>query len=93
MNMIDISGLEMLYRLNANLDRMGITLHLSEVKAPVMRQLEATTFLSLHGSVFFTTDQAMRDLGERVLNLQLRPRQHSMLVSRSLRGSAAHVSG
>ena len=65
-NMVDISGLEMLYRLNANLDRMGVTLHMSEVKSPVMRQLEADDFvLSLHGSVFFTTDQAMRDLGQR----------------------------
>jgi len=65
-NMIDISGLEMLYRLNQNLDRMGVTLHLSEVKGPVMRQLEATDFIiSLTGSVFFTTDQAMRDLSQR----------------------------
>ncbi len=66
-NMIDVSGLEMLYRLNENLDRMGITLHLSEVKGPVMSQLEATDFvLKLTGSVFFTTDQAMRDLSQRL---------------------------
>jgi SulP family sulfate permease len=65
-NMIDVSGLEMLYRLNQNLDRMGVTLHFSEVKAPVMRQLEATNFvMELTGSVFFTTDQAMRDLSQR----------------------------
>ncbi len=65
-NMIDISGLEMLYRINANLTSMGITLHLSEVKAPVMDQLEATNFLEdLHGDIFFSTDQAMRDLGAR----------------------------
>ena len=65
-NMIDISGLEMLYRLNANLDRMGVTLHFSEVKNPVMRQLEATNFvMELTGSVFFTTDQAMKDLSQR----------------------------
>jgi SulP family sulfate permease len=65
-NMIDVSGLEMLYRINQNLKLMGITLHLSEVKGPVMAQLEATDFImTLHGSVFFTTDQAMCDLGER----------------------------
>ncbi len=65
-NMIDVSGLEMLYRMNQNLERMGITLHLSEVKGPVMAQLEATDFImTLHGTVFFTTDQAMRDLSER----------------------------
>jgi len=66
-NLIDVSGLEMLYRINQNLDRMGITLHLSEVKAPVMAQLEAADFITtLHGDVFFTTDQAMRNLGASV---------------------------
>ena len=65
-NMIDVSGLEMLYRLNQNLESMGIKLHLSEVKGPVMEQLEVTDFIMrLTGSVFFTTDQAMRDLAER----------------------------
>lgn len=65
-NMIDISGLEMLYRINHTLDEMGIKLHLAEVKGPVMDQLEATDFvMAMTGSVFFTTDQAMRDLAER----------------------------
>jgi sulfate permease, SulP family len=65
-NMIDVSGLEMFYRINANFEAMGIKLHLSEVKGPVMEQLEATDFImQLTGSVFFTTDQAMRDLAER----------------------------
>ena len=65
-NMVDISGLEMLERINANLLAMGITLHFSEVKAPVMEQLEATDFLDdLQGDIYFTTDQAMRDLAER----------------------------
>ncbi|MFU8816228.1 MAG: SulP family inorganic anion transporter [Pseudomonadales bacterium] len=65
-NMIDISGLEMFYRFNQNISAMGIKLHLSEVKGPVMEQFEATDFvMQLTGSVFFTTDQAMRDLAER----------------------------
>ena len=65
-NMIDVSGLEMLYRVNQSFERMGITLHLSDVKAPVMSQLDATDFIAtLTGSVFFTTDQAMRDLSKR----------------------------
>jgi SulP family sulfate permease len=65
-NMVDVSGLEMLYRVNENLGVMGIKLHLSEVKGPVMERLEATDFImGLTGSVFFTTDQAMRDLAER----------------------------
>jgi SulP family sulfate permease len=65
-NMIDVSGLEMLYRINQSLQEMGIMLHLSEVKGPVMDQLEATDFVAaMSGSVFFTTDQAMRDLAQR----------------------------
>jgi len=66
-NMIDVSGLEMLYRFNRTLDEMGIKLHLAEVKGPVMDQLEATDFIvAMTGSVFFTTDQAMRDLAARL---------------------------
>ena len=66
-NMIDLSGLEMLYRLNQNLERMGVTLHFSEVKNPVMKQLETMDFtVVLTGSVFFTTDQAMKDLSQRI---------------------------
>jgi sulfate permease, SulP family len=65
-NMIDVSGLELFYRLSQNLAAMGIKLHLSEVKGPVMEQFEATDFLKqLSGSVFFTNDQAMRDLAQR----------------------------
>ena len=65
-NLIDVTGVEMLDRLNTNLERMGITLHLSEIKNPVMEQLEGTDLIpKLTGSVFFTTDQAMRDLAER----------------------------
>lgn len=65
-NFIDTSGLDMLLQLNRNLERNGIRLHLSDVKAPVMDQLRATELLDgLTGSVFFTTDQAMRDLAER----------------------------
>jgi SulP family sulfate permease len=66
-NFIDSSGLEMLRRMNDNLSRMGIRLHMSHVKGPVMDQLKTTDFAkSLTGEIFFTTDQAMRDLGERV---------------------------
>ena len=65
-NMVDISGLEMLERINQTFDRMGIMLHVAELKGPVMAQLKAASFIgNLTGSVFFTTDEAMRDLGER----------------------------
>ncbi|MCZ6641253.1 MAG: sulfate permease [Gammaproteobacteria bacterium] len=66
-NMIDITGLEMLLRINGNLDDLGITLHLSEVKEEVMQQLQATDLIvSITGSIFFTTDEAMKALSERV---------------------------
>jgi SulP family sulfate permease len=65
-NIVDISGIEMLLRFNDNLQQLGVKLHLSDVKAPVMAQFESSEFpVKLSGSVFFTTDQAMRDLAER----------------------------
>jgi len=65
-NRIDISGLEMLSRINQTFEGMGIKLHLSEVKGPVMDQLQITDLISeLTGSIFFSTDQAVRDLAQR----------------------------
>ncbi|MFK7914112.1 MAG: SulP family inorganic anion transporter [Pseudomonadales bacterium] len=65
-NTIDISGLEMLYRINSHLEGRGIKLHLSDVKGPPLAKLHQTKFTqSLSGSIYFTTDQAMLDLSER----------------------------
>jgi sulfate permease, SulP family len=65
-NFVDTSGLDMLERLNYQLERDGIRLHLAEVKGPVMDQLKLTELLDdLSGKLFFTTDQAMRELAER----------------------------
>lgn len=62
-NMVDVSGLEMLFRLNQSLQQMGIQLHLTEVKHAVMKQLQTTELPeTLSGRIFFTTDQAMREL-------------------------------
>jgi SulP family sulfate permease len=62
-NFIDSSGLEMLDRVTRNLAALGIDVHLAEVKGPVMDQLEKTDFIRrLSGKIYFTTDQAMRDL-------------------------------
>ena len=62
-NFIDTSGLEMLEELSENLNEAGITLHLAEVKGPVMDKLKETSFYTnMHGRVFFTTDIAMREL-------------------------------
>ena len=65
-NLIDVSGLEMLRRVNENLSRMDIKLHIAEVKSKVMDALKTTELpTSISGNVFFSTDQAMRDLADR----------------------------
>lgn len=63
-NFIDASALETLENLSVHLASEGITLHLSEVKGPVMDQLKNTDFLEhiRPGKVFFTTDEAVREL-------------------------------
>jgi SulP family sulfate permease len=62
-NFIDTSGLAMLQRVNDNLSRLGIRFHLSDVKGTVMDRLQRTRFAEqLTGSIFFSTDVAMRDL-------------------------------
>lgn len=65
-NLVDVSGLEMLRRVNENLRRMDIKLHIAEVKSKVMDALKTTELpTALSGSIFFSTDQAMRDLEDR----------------------------
>lgn len=64
-NFIDTSGLEMLEELSVNLQEIGVTLHLAEVKSPVMDQLRDTEFCqNMKGQIFFTTDIAMRELAD-----------------------------
>ena len=63
-NVIDLSALESLEELNRRMDDMGIKLHLSEVKGPVMDRLQKTHFLDdLTGQVFLSQYGAMRALG------------------------------
>ena len=58
-NEIDYSALETLEALNARLQDMGVRLHLSEVKGPVMDKLKNTHFLSaLSGEVFLSQHDA-----------------------------------
>jgi sulfate permease, SulP family len=60
-NEIDLSALESLEAINHRLREMGITLHLSEVKGPVMDRLGKTHFLQdLTGQVFLSQYDAMR---------------------------------
>ncbi|MDO5612154.1 MAG: sulfate permease [Paracoccus sp. (in: a-proteobacteria)] len=62
-NAIDLSALESLEALNARLVEMGVTLHLSEVKGPVMDKLRRSQFLGeLSGRVFLCQFDAMRAL-------------------------------
>lgn len=62
-NFIDTSGLEMLELLSDNLEENGVTLHLAEVKGPVMDRLINTDFYKrMKGKVYFTTDIAMKEL-------------------------------
>jgi len=62
-NEIDLSALESLQDLNARLRDMGVTMHLSEVKGPVMDRLQRTGFLEeLSGKVFLTQNAAFEAL-------------------------------
>jgi len=65
-NTIDISGLEMLYRVNESLKRHNVLFHFCDVKSAVMRQLDATDFRDrMSGRLFFNADQAMRALAQQ----------------------------
>ena len=62
-NEIDMSALESLEAINQRLNELGIKLHLSEVKGPVMDRLSATHFLNeLSGQVFLSQYDAYKAL-------------------------------
>ncbi len=64
-NLIDMSALESLEAIDHRLSDMGVKLHLSEVKGPVMDALKRTDFLEhLSGQVFLSHHMAMRALGQ-----------------------------
>lgn len=64
-NMIDATGLQMLHRVNSNLQRAGVTFNLCEVKGKLMPILEAAELTRyLTGQVFFSADRAMRYFAE-----------------------------
>ena len=65
-NAIDASALESLEEINHRLGAAGITLHLSEVKGPVMDRLKRSHFLDeLTGEVFLSQYQAVQTLSGR----------------------------
>lgn len=59
-NAIDMSALESLEAIAGRLGDMGIRLHLSEVKGPVMDRLENTAFLNHLAGVYLSQHQAMQ---------------------------------
>ena len=62
-NHIDASGLESLEAINARLKDAGVTLHMTEVKGPVMDRLKRTHFLEeLTGKVYLNQFDAIADL-------------------------------
>ncbi len=63
-NEVDFSALETLEAINATLAGMGVALHLSEVKGPVMDRLRRSHFLdALTGRVFLSQHAAWAALG------------------------------
>ncbi|MGM0534956.1 MAG: SulP family inorganic anion transporter [Pseudomonadota bacterium] len=65
-NLIDASALESLDAINARLEDSGVTLHLAEVKGPVMDRLKHSDFLDdLTGRVFLSTFAAWRELNRK----------------------------
>lgn len=66
-NMIDATGLQMLHRLNTNLQRAGITVNLCDVKGTILPQLEiANLSEQLSGEVFFSADRAMKQFAKEI---------------------------
>ncbi len=62
-NSIDASALEALETVNSRLKDAGVSLHLSEVKGPVMDRLKRSDFLDdLTGRIFLSEFEAMRAL-------------------------------
>ena len=62
-NEVDLSALESLQAINHRLKDVGIKLHLSEVKGPVMDRLQRSHFLAeMTGQVFLSQYQAQEEL-------------------------------
>lgn len=62
-NEIDLSALESLENINNTLSELGIKLHLSEVKGPIMDRLGSTGFFkTLTGNNYLSHNQAVEDL-------------------------------
>ncbi len=70
-NEIDMSALESLEAINHRLDGLGIKLHLSEVKGPVMDRLQRAHFLEeLTGRVFLSQFDAIEALHTQPISVE-----------------------
>jgi len=78
-NDIDASALESLEAINHRLKDGGVTLHLSEVKGPVMDRLKRSHFLQeLTGRVFLTQYDAFHALAPELAEAALKARRTTM---------------
>jgi SulP family sulfate permease len=65
-NAVDLSALETLAKINDTLSELGISLHLSEVKGPIMDRLEPTDFFrALSGNCYLSQNRAVEALKNR----------------------------
>ena len=66
---IDLSAVEMLEELNGELLQLGIQLHLSELKSPVMDRLNSSRLINmLSGKIFLSHYQAIQTLSPEILH-------------------------
>ena len=66
---IDLSAVEMLEELNGELLQLGIQLHLSEVKSPVMDRLNSSRLINMFsGKIFLSHYQAIQTLSPEILH-------------------------
>jgi SulP family sulfate permease len=73
-NAIDMSALESLEAIEHRLKDLGVRLHLSEVKGPVMDKLKGTDFIQhLSGGIYLSQHQAIRAIVEARLCDQAKP--------------------
>ena len=64
---IDLSALETLEELNAELSKLNIRLHFAEVKGPVFDRLQASKLMThLSGQIYLTHFQAIQDLAPEI---------------------------
>jgi SulP family sulfate permease len=65
-NRVDLTAAEVLEEFNRDYQKLGISLHLAEVKGPVQDRLERSTFWqNLSGRVFLSTHEAFNMLAEK----------------------------